>query len=140
MSEVCVFLVRHWWTVIGPWSTQCSLSVCPSVQPSVCLSVYLSLSANQSLTCTSSSEDIPFPPPPQGIQAVIAESFERIHRSNLVGMGLLPLQFQDGDSTESLGLSGRESYSIHLPPDLRPGQLVTVTVSGEVGRSVEGGE
>ena len=78
------------------------------------------------------------PLPPQGIQAVIAESFERIHRSNLVGMGLLPLQFRDGDSTESLRLSGRESYSIHLPPDLRPGQLVTVTVSGEVGRSEVG--
>ena len=99
-------------------------------------------SVYQSLT--SNSEDIPFPPPlppsplPQGIQAVIAESFERIHRSNLVGMGLLPLQFRDEDSTEYLGLSGRESYSIHLPPDLRPGQLVTVTVSGEVGRSEEG--
>ncbi|HAA75249.1 TPA: aconitate hydratase AcnA, partial [Candidatus Latescibacteria bacterium] len=48
----------------------------------------------------------------QGIQAVIAESFERIHRSNLVGMGVLPLQFKDGDSVSSLGLKGQETISI----------------------------
>jgi aconitate hydratase len=47
-----------------------------------------------------------------GVRAVIAESFERIHRSNLVGMGVLPLQFSDGDSAESLGLSGRETFTI----------------------------
>jgi aconitate hydratase len=47
-----------------------------------------------------------------GVRAVIAESFERIHRSNLVGMGVLPLQFPEGESTESLGLSGEEEYSI----------------------------
>jgi aconitate hydratase A / 2-methylisocitrate dehydratase len=47
-----------------------------------------------------------------GVRAVIAESFERIHRSNLVGMGVLPLQFQDGDSAESLGLTGEEEFSI----------------------------
>jgi aconitate hydratase len=47
-----------------------------------------------------------------GVRAVIAQSFERIHRSNLVGMGVLPLQFKDGDSVQSLGLSGRESYTI----------------------------
>src|SRR6202022_893629 len=45
-----------------------------------------------------------------GVRAVIARSFERIHRSNLVGMGVLPLQFADGDSVESLGLSGEESF------------------------------
>ncbi len=48
-----------------------------------------------------------------GVRAVIAESFERIHRSNLVGMGVLPLQFKDGDSVQSLGLSGRELFTIH---------------------------
>jgi aconitate hydratase len=48
-----------------------------------------------------------------GVRAVIAESFERIHRSNLVGMGVLPLQFADGESAESLGLTGHETYSIH---------------------------
>jgi aconitate hydratase len=47
-----------------------------------------------------------------GVRAVIAESFERIHRSNLVGMGVLPLQFPDGESVESLGLTGRETFSI----------------------------
>jgi aconitate hydratase len=47
-----------------------------------------------------------------GVRAVIAESFERIHRSNLVGMGVLPLQFKEGESVESLGLSGHEKFSI----------------------------
>ncbi len=47
-----------------------------------------------------------------GVRAVIAESFERIHRSNLVGMGVLPLQFPDGQSAESLGLTGEETFSI----------------------------
>jgi aconitate hydratase len=47
-----------------------------------------------------------------GVRAVIAESFERIHRSNLVGMGVLPLQFSDGDTAESLGLTGRETFAI----------------------------
>jgi aconitate hydratase len=47
-----------------------------------------------------------------GVRAVIAESFERIHRSNLVGMGVLPLQFKEGESAESLGLSGREKFTI----------------------------
>jgi aconitate hydratase len=47
-----------------------------------------------------------------GVKAVIAESFERIHRSNLIGMGILPLQFKDGDSTQSLGLTGREAFDV----------------------------
>jgi aconitate hydratase len=47
-----------------------------------------------------------------GVRAVIAESFERIHRSNLVGMGVLPLQFADGESASSLGLTGRETFTI----------------------------
>jgi aconitate hydratase len=47
-----------------------------------------------------------------GVRAVIAESFERIHRSNLVGMGVLPLQFKDGENVESLGLTGHEKFSI----------------------------
>src|SRR6202011_555956 len=48
-----------------------------------------------------------------GVRAAIAESYERIHRSNLVGMGVLPLQFLAGQSAASLGLTGRESYTIH---------------------------
>jgi len=52
-----------------------------------------------------------------GVRAVIAESFERIHRSNLVGMGILPLQFRPGESAASLGLTGREPYTIEMPED-----------------------
>ena len=47
-----------------------------------------------------------------GVRAVIAESFERIHRSNLIGMGVLPLQFPDGEAIESLGLTGEEEFTI----------------------------
>merc|ERR1719427_2238160 len=70
-----------------------------------------------------------------GIKAVIAESYERIHRSNLVGMGIPPLQYLDGDSTTSLNLSGEESFSVLIPEELSPGQLVTVQVSD--GRSFQ---
>src|SRR6476469_244314 len=64
-----------------------------------------------------------------GVRAVIAESFERIHRSNLVGMGVLPLQFRDGESAESLGLTGREKYTISGVAGLQPRQDVEVKVS-----------
>ena len=57
-----------------------------------------------------------------GVRAVIAESFERIHRSNLVGMGVLPLQFRDGESAKSLGLTGGEAYTIHVDESVRPRQ------------------
>ena len=63
-----------------------------------------------------------------GVRAVIAESFERIHRSNLVGMGVLPLQFADGDSASSLGLDGSESFSIDGVAGIEPRQDVTVHV------------
>jgi len=53
-----------------------------------------------------------------GVKAVIAQSYERIHRSNLIGMGVLPLQFAEGDSAESLGLSGTETFSISGVADL----------------------
>jgi aconitate hydratase len=52
-----------------------------------------------------------------GIKAVIAESYERIHRSNLVGMGILPLQFESGQTVETLGLSGEELYTIENPTE-----------------------
>ncbi|MBE7486086.1 MAG: aconitate hydratase AcnA [Polyangiaceae bacterium] len=62
-----------------------------------------------------------------GIKAVVAESYERIHRSNLIGMGVLPLQFLDGQSRESLGLSGEETFSISgVAKDLAPGKLLTL--------------
>ncbi len=62
-----------------------------------------------------------------GIRAVIATSFERIHRSNLVGMGVLPLQFRDGESRESLDLDGTEVFDIRLDDNLKPQQAVEVT-------------
>jgi aconitate hydratase len=65
-----------------------------------------------------------------GIKAVIAESYERIHRSNLIGMGVLPLQFKPCESVESLRLSGREIFEItNLSDGLKPGQQVKVTAS-----------
>ncbi len=70
-----------------------------------------------------------------GVKAVIAESFERIHRSNLVGMGVLPLQYKHGDSADSLGLTGEETFHFHLPEDLKPRQDVTVTVTDLAGKS-----
>ncbi|MHB8765081.1 MAG: aconitate hydratase AcnA [Deferrisomatales bacterium] len=69
-----------------------------------------------------------------GVRAVVAESYERIHRSNLVGMGVLPLQFAPGDSVASLGLTGQETFAVEgLADDLKPGQAVTVTARGEGG-------
>ena len=69
-----------------------------------------------------------------GVRAVLVESFERIHRSNLVGMGVLPLEFADGENAESLGLTGREVYDITgLSDDLQPLQDVTVTATDEDG-------
>jgi aconitate hydratase len=65
---------------------------------------------------------------------VIAESYERIHRSNLVGMGVLPLQFMPGDSAASLGLTGREEYTIRgLAEGLSPRQRLTVETRDERG-------
>lgn len=69
-----------------------------------------------------------------GVKAVIAKSFERIHRSNLVGMGVLPLVFIDGQSHESLGLTGEEVYSIEgLSDDIKPRTLLTVKAEGKDG-------
>ncbi|CAO2186428.1 unnamed protein product, partial [Urochloa humidicola] len=65
-----------------------------------------------------------------GVKSVIAKSFERIHRSNLVGMGVIPLCFKAGEDADSLGLTGRERYTIDLPTnmaEIQPGQDVTVT-------------
>ncbi len=71
-----------------------------------------------------------------GIEAVIAESYERIHRSNLVGMGVLPLQFREGESADSLGLDGLETFSILVDDDLEPRQMVTVEAEKEDGETV----
>ena len=63
-----------------------------------------------------------------GIKAVVAKSFERIHRSNLVGMGVLPLQFKPGDSWESLGIHGDESFDVEVGTTLRPQQDATLVI------------
>jgi aconitate hydratase len=70
-----------------------------------------------------------------GVRAAIAESLERIHRSNLIGMGVLPLQFETGQGRESLGLTGRETYHIEgLAEGLAPGSRVTVRAVSDDGR------
>ena len=72
-----------------------------------------------------------------GIRAVIAESFERIHRSNLVAMGVLPLEFPPGATADSLGLTGRETFAIRgLAGGVHPGMEVTVEAAREDGKTV----
>jgi aconitate hydratase len=66
-----------------------------------------------------------------GIKAVIARSFETIHRANLVGMGVLPLQFHDGEDADSLQLTGRETFAIQVDDALQPGQDVRVAYERE---------
>jgi aconitate hydratase len=73
-----------------------------------------------------------------GVKAVIAESFERIHRSNLVNMGVLPLQFQSGASAASLGLAGNERYELTgIAQGLRPGGIVTINAHFDDARVIE---
>jgi aconitate hydratase len=72
-----------------------------------------------------------------GIKAVIAESFERIHRSNLVLMGVLPLQFKDGESADTLGLTGKEAIDVQIDENVRPRDLVKVTATDEAGNKKE---
>ena len=67
-----------------------------------------------------------------GVKVVVAASFERIHRSNLVGMGVLPLQFPDGTTAQSLGLEGSEIFSIAgLSDAIRPGETVTLEIENK---------
>ncbi|MEL3972205.1 aconitate hydratase AcnA [Rossellomorea oryzaecorticis] len=72
-----------------------------------------------------------------GIKTVIAESYERIHRSNLVMMGVLPLQFKQGESAETLGLTGRETISVNITNDVKPRDILTVTAVAEDGTKTE---
>jgi aconitate hydratase len=72
-----------------------------------------------------------------GIQAVIAKSYERIHRSNLVFMGVLPLQFKDGEGIEEHNLTGYEVFDIEIPDDLTPRQMLTVRFTREDGSTGE---
>jgi aconitate hydratase len=70
-----------------------------------------------------------------GVRAVVARSFERIHRSNLVGMGVLPLQFKSGESWESLGIRGDERFDVEFPAEMKPQQDIVMTITGADGRS-----
>jgi aconitate hydratase len=71
-----------------------------------------------------------------GIHAVLAESYERIHRSNLVGMGILPLQFLPGQNAASLGLTGFETFDIPgIAAGLKPGQRLTVQATDDAGKT-----
>jgi aconitate hydratase len=73
-----------------------------------------------------------------GVKAVIAQSFERIHRSNLVGMGVLPLQFPEGVSAQSLNLDGSETYDISgLSNSIQPRQDLALTITRNDGSTVE---
>ncbi|MFM0730196.1 aconitate hydratase AcnA [Paraburkholderia sediminicola] len=70
-----------------------------------------------------------------GVKAVVARSFERIHRSNLVGMGVLPLQFKGSDSVQSLGITGEETFDVEgLGNDFKPQQEVTLVIHGKDGK------
>ena len=72
-----------------------------------------------------------------GIRAVIAESIERIHRSNLVMMGVLPLTFADGESYRSLGLTGHETYDIPVADDVKPMERLTITATDDKGTKTQ---
>ncbi|MBP0725915.1 aconitate hydratase AcnA [Bacillus sp. RG28] len=71
-----------------------------------------------------------------GIKTVLAESFERIHRSNLVMMGVLPLQFKEGESAETFGLTGKETFAVTVDENVKPRDLVKVTATKEDGTEV----
>jgi aconitate hydratase len=73
-----------------------------------------------------------------GVKAVLAESYERIHRSNLVGMGVLPLQFQTGDSPDGLGLTGRETFDVlGIQDRLEPRGTLTIRAHKDDGTTIE---
>ncbi|MFB4169103.1 aconitate hydratase AcnA [Virgibacillus sp. JSM 102003] len=72
-----------------------------------------------------------------GIKTVIAESFERIHRSNLVMMGVLPLQFENGESAEKLGLTGKETFNVEIDENVKPHDLVKVKAVADDGKTTE---
>ncbi|HEX9076044.1 MAG TPA: aconitate hydratase, partial [Anaerolineae bacterium] len=73
-----------------------------------------------------------------GVKAILAQSFERIHRSNLVGIGLLPLQFKPGENAQTLGLTGHEVYDVGpIPANLTPQQEVAVMATNDAGKKIE---
>ena len=108
------------------------LDVFDAAQEYAAAGTHLIILAGKDYGCGSSRDWAAKGPFLLGIKAVIAESYERIHRSNLVGMGIVPLQYQPGHTADSLGLTGREKFDVELPAELSPGMLVTVrTDSGK---------
>jgi aconitate hydratase len=71
-----------------------------------------------------------------GVKVVVAQSFERIHRSNLIGMGVLPLQFQEGESWESLGITGNDTFTLHVEKKLTPRQEAILEFSGKKAKLI----
>ena len=124
----------------GPWTTHLpsgeALSVFEAADRYREEGVPLAVLAGKEYGSGSSRDWAAKGPALLGVRFVLAESFERIHRSNLVGMGVLPIQFAPGDSTASLGLTGRETYAVRgLEAGITPGQDVTVEVTGADGSS-----
>lgn len=64
--------------------------------------------------------------------AVIAESYERIHRSNLIGMGIIPFEYLKGENATTLGLTGKEEFTINLPSEFKPQDIVSVETSSRI--------
>lgn len=64
----------------------------------------------------------------QGVKAILAESYEKMHKNHLIGMGVIPLQFLPGETVDKLGLTGKERYTIIIPKELSPGVTVDITV------------
>jgi aconitate hydratase len=122
----------------GPWTTHLPsgevLSVFDAAQRYRAEGVPLAVLAGKESGSGSSRDWAAKGPSLLGVRFVLAESYERIHRSNLVGMGVLPLQFAPGESANSLGLTGRELFAVHgLDSGLTPGQDVTVEATAEDG-------
>jgi aconitate hydratase len=122
----------------GPWTTHLPsgevLSVFDAAQRYRAEGVPLAVLAGKEYGSGSSRDWAAKGPSLLGVRFVLAESYERIHRSNLVGMGVLPLQFAPGESANSLGLTGRELFAVHgLDSGLTPGQDVTVEATAEDG-------
>ena len=99
--------------------------------------VFRLLSLQVKITVMGSSRDWAAKGPKLlGVKAVVVESFERIHRSNLIGMGILPLQFKDGENVQTLNLDGSEIISITgFADDLQPGQMVTMRITRQNGET-----
>jgi aconitate hydratase len=72
-----------------------------------------------------------------GVKVVIAESYERIHRSNLVMMGVLPLQFMNGENADSLGLTGEETIEVQMNDNVKPRDIISVTAQRKDGSTIQ---